>query len=747
MKKLLLLAVIASSYCAFGQRLNSLQPANDLQLTSRTQLGATTSQVKTLNCIDTLRYPQAKQQILGANSAWLFDIWNADNEAISQTFLNSGPLTISGVEFLGMNNATDGTPSVTVRASIYNVNASNVPTTLITSGDVTLTSTTAAYRYVNFTPVVVSGNYAVVIDVISANGIFTCYINNPAPGQTYDEDFSRIKSSYYPQSNGAFVSVPVLTTDAVNFASGPYNFEAMVAPMVSYMINTDFTVNTTPSCLGTPVTFTNTTTPAGIFDSRMNNFQKFEAFFQGAVTDSTFVYEMNPTTLVWQANHSYTYGTAATHNPTLYTLGGFWTSCTDFKTTPVVVNPVDNSSFSFSGSTLCSGTGTETPTVSLAGGTFTSSPAGLTINASTGEVDLVASTEGTYTVTYTTAGTCPSSTNNPLTLTSAPDASFTFAQAAFCSADTDPTPVFGAGASSGAFSSTTGLVINGANGIVDLSASTAGTYTVTNTIAASGACPSATETFDISIATTPTATVSGGGDFCGTGTLPVNIALTGAGPWDVIYSDGTNTTTESGVAASPFVINASANGTYTVTSVTSGTCSSTGVGTASVTFNPIPAVTLASFSGMCVDHAPLTLTGGLPAGGAYSGVGVAGGIFNPTTAGAGTHTITYEYEDGNNCSADATQTIIVDACAAINELNNLNIVVAPNPANDIVTINFNGGKDLSYYVISEDGKIVINAKVITAGSESFSVKTFAQGMYFVHLSNEDGTTVKKIVVQ
>lgn len=741
MKKLLLLAIIAGSYSAFGQRLNSLQPADNSLVMTKTQTGATTSQVKTLNCIDTLRYPQAKEQILGTNQFFSgFSVWEEDNESVSQTFLNSGNLTVTGVEFIGAREVT-GAATVVVNAAIYNVDASNVPTTIIGSGNVTLTSTTYGYYYATFPSALsVTGNYAVVLTPTNAGGILNLYINNELAGQTYDELFARFYSDYASYPNpGVWNTIPVFTPG--------YNYEPIVAPIVSYTINTDFTALASPSCLGTPVTFTNTTTPASIFDSRMNNFQKFEAYFQGAVTDSTFVYEMAPGTLVWQANHSYTYGTAATHNPTLFTLGGFWTSCTDFKTNPVIVNPVDNSSFSFSGSTLCSGTGTETPTVSLAGGTFSSSPAGLTINASTGEVDLVASTEGTYTVTYTTAGTCPSSTNNPLTLTSAPDASFTFAQAVFCSADTDPSPVFGVGASSGAFSSTTGLVINATNGIVDLSASTAGTYTVTNTIAASGACPSATETFDISVATTPTATVSGGGNFCGTGTLPVNIVLTGSGPWDVVYSDGTNTTTENGVATSPLVINASANGTYTVTSVTSGTCSSTGIGTATVTFNPIPTVALGSFSGMCVDHAPLTLTGGTPAGGTYSGLGVATGVFNPTTAGVGTHTITYEFVDGNNCSAEATQTIIVDACAAINELSNLNIVVAPNPANDIVTINFNGGKDLSYYVISEDGKIVINAKVITAGSESFSVKTFAQGMYFVHLSNEDGTTVKKIVVQ
>ncbi|MBY0426658.1 MAG: hypothetical protein K2Q22_13545, partial [Cytophagales bacterium] len=56
----------------------------------------------------------------------------------------------------------------------------------------------------------------------------------------------------------------------------------------------------------------------------------------------------------------------------------------------------------------------------------------------------------------------------------------------------------------------------------------------------------------------------------------------------------------------------------------------------------------------------LALYGGSPAGGTYSGTGVTGGnTFNPTTAGLGTHTITYTY---NGCSNTAINTITVATC-------------------------------------------------------------------------------------
>jgi PKD repeat protein len=65
------------------------------------------------------------------------------------------------------------------------------------------------------------------------------------------------------------------------------------------------------------------------------------------------------------------------------------------------------------------------------------------------------------------------------------------------------------GSSAGVFSSTGGLVfLNTATGLVDVSASTAGIYTVTNTIAAAGGCALVSATSGIEIITSPVATFS-----------------------------------------------------------------------------------------------------------------------------------------------------------------------------------------------------------------------------------------------
>ena len=75
----------------------------------------------------------------------------------------------------------------------------------------------------------------------------------------------------------------------------------------------------------------------------------------------------------------------------------------------LTINPLESSAFSYADSTLCTGDFPEPVIISGAqGGTFSSSPNGLTIDNLTGEIDPSTSQVGTYTVSYTTGGQCPS---------------------------------------------------------------------------------------------------------------------------------------------------------------------------------------------------------------------------------------------------------------------------------------------------------------------------------------------------
>jgi hypothetical protein len=100
--------------------------------------------------------------------------------------------------------------------------------------------------------------------------------------------------------------------------------------------------------------------------------------------------------------------------------------------------------------------------------------------------------------------------------------------------------------------------------------------------------------------------------------------------------------------------------TYTVTGASIWNCISQA--SVTVTVNPLPVVSVAAFDSICSNAAALTLTGGTPAGGTYSGTGVVNNIFTPSVAGIGTHTIEYMYSDGNGCSGSASSTITVKNC-------------------------------------------------------------------------------------
>lgn len=893
-KSLLLLSLCCGSMLGFAQQFSkpALTPASSNQMMQLKRPASSNSGVKSLLCSDTLRYPYAKEDIIGGGQFYTgFGVYQPFNESVSQTFLNSGTLSISGVEIYGARNGTvaGAAATVTVNAAIYNVDASNVPTTLVGSGTVTITSTAYLLYYVNFsTPLAVTGNYAIVLKPTNANGILNLFINDEAPGQSYDELYTRFYSEWSGDANpGVWNTMPV-------YSGGAGNFEPIIAPIVSYTINTQFIPSATTVCQGTPVTYTNATTPTGALGNRMMNYQVFRTHFGAAPTDSTYVYDMdNLSPYIWNGTTTYTHPTAGTYDVMLATNGGFWSSCFDYTTHAITVNPapaaptvtpggpttfcpgesvtltsstatgntwstgatsqsitvstagsytvtttaagctsaasaaqtvtvsaLDNATFTYPSNSICDAAPNQTPTTSVAG-TFSATPAGLTfVSTSTGEINVAGSTSGSYTVTYTTSGTCPNTSTQTVVISGAPDATFTYAQSSYCSAAANPSPVFGAGASAGAFSSTTGLVINASTGVINLASSTPGAYVVTNSIAASGSCPASSEVYNVTITASPTATVSGGGQLCGTGTIPVSIALTGTGPWDLTYTDGTTPTTVNGIATSPYTVNATANGTFTVSNVTAAGCSNTGTGSATVTFNANPTVTftpvgtvcdnanpvalvatptggsfsgstgvsgatfnpagltpgsvtltytytdanncsgtasstftlnaapnatLGTFEDVCLQAASFGLTGGLPAGGAYSGTGVSGGNFDPATAGVGSKIITYTVT-ANGCSDAVTQTIVVEDCAGLEEAADFGLEIYPNPASSVVMIKT--GKDVTFSMISEDGKMVYPLSSLSMNSETqLEVSHLAKGVYFLRFNNAQGTLVQKVIVK
>lgn len=154
-------------------------------------------------------------------------------------------------------------------------------------------------------------------------------------------------------------------------------------------------------------------------------------------------------------------------------------------------------------SPLCSSGGDESPELAAdftSGGSF-SSTAGLVINATTGLIDVSASTPGTYTVTYAVPpGACSSagSSTAQVTIVGVAAASITYPGGPFCS-DSDPVQVLLNGTGGGSFSTSPGLAIDPVTGTISPSGSQPGTYSVTYTITPPPPCEPFTATTQVVI--------------------------------------------------------------------------------------------------------------------------------------------------------------------------------------------------------------------------------------------------------
>ncbi|MHC1707236.1 MAG: cohesin domain-containing protein [Bacteroidales bacterium] len=156
--------------------------------------------------------------------------------------------------------------------------------------------------------------------------------------------------------------------------------------------------------------------------------------------------------------------------------------------------------------------------------------------------------------------------------------------------------------------------------------------------------------------------VTGGGSYCqgGQGVL-VGLANSETTIIYQLFIDGINS--GSPVFGTGGVINfgyQTVPGVYTVVGLNLfNGCTQLMIGSVTVT-EIVPNVTWpATLPDICQNSSPYPLTGGLPAGGTYSGNGVIGGFFDPVIAGNGVHVLTYTYTDTYGCSGSATNTIVV----------------------------------------------------------------------------------------
>ena len=140
---------------------------------------------------------------------------------------------------------------------------------------------------------------------------------------------------------------------------------------------------------------------------------------------------------------------------------------------------------------------TPAPTITGQSGVFSESTGNLSIDSLTGVINVNNSTAGTYTVVYTTNGSCPNTVNNTVTINALDGATFAYSsnslpQTGTASLTTTPTT------SGGVFSAyPSGLSINSSTGEIDLAASTIQSYKIFYETSGAG-CPNSS-TFDLAV--------------------------------------------------------------------------------------------------------------------------------------------------------------------------------------------------------------------------------------------------------
>jgi hypothetical protein len=307
--------------------------------------------------------------------------------------------------------------------------------------------------------------------------------------------------SYYVFSSNE--TLAGINSDLANFGVNAYdmatlNFNTNGGPNYSYTVATPPTsiisYSGTPYCSnGGTASVTNTGTAGGTYSSTagLNINGTTGAINLGSSTAGTY---------------AVTYTIAPNGSCSVYT-----------STTNVTVSQAPAATISYAGSPFCSTASSANATlVGTAGGTY-SSTSGLSINAFTGAINIAGSTAGSYIVTYTIPaanGCALFTTTTPITITTAPAATISYGTSPYCS-NAGSANVTSTGTLGGAYSSTTGLSLNASTGAVNLGTSTAGTYTVTYTIASNGGCPAFTTSAPITITAANNATINyAGSPFC-----------------------------------------------------------------------------------------------------------------------------------------------------------------------------------------------------------------------------------------
>ncbi len=626
-------------------------------------------------------------------------------------------------------------------SSTYTATASGTYTVTITDGSTGCSNTSA--------------DYAVVIDAMPtaynvtggpfcAGGNISIGLSNSQSGYSYTlyKDAESMGASYTQTGTGSALTFTVNSAAAGTYTIQATNGTCQVAMTGSATVNPAPTANAgadASTCVSSAYT---------VSDASASNYASIAWTEDGAGSITADATTLTPTYTPAAGDA----GNTVTLTLTATALGGC-TNVSDTKALYVYPASVGGTATA-TASTVCSGTGT---TITLTGYTGTiqwqSSTNGTDYSNIT---DATASTLNTGNLTATTyyravvtSGSCSSANSSVATVTVNP----AFTAGAIASGDEticyngDPANIAEGTAASGGDgtyiykwqSTTAATPVEG--DWSDISGATSTSYDpptgLTTTTKyrrlvsdelCSGGYVASSGVRTVTVRPQVTGTISGTATICAGSSTQISVALTGTANWSLTYTDGTTPVTVTGITASPYTFNVSpsATTTYTLTAVSDANCTGTYSGSAVVTVNPLPTITLGASPSVCagITSANLPYTGTTNSPTQYrvdfdataEGQGFADVVYTalpatpititvPGGATAGTYNANLYVKNANNCESAATAfTVEVKALPTITSAS-----VSPTSACGSGTFTFSATPSAGtvvWYTASTGGSVV-----------------------------------------
>jgi PKD repeat protein len=426
---------------------------------------------------------------------------------------------------------------------------------------------------------------------------------------------------------------------------------------------------------------------------------------------------------------------AGTYNPVVTVLDA--NGCSATASTTVNVFPKDSAVFNYSSTDYCINDPNPVPNISgTPGGTFTCNTC--VVNAVTGEVNLLASGAGTHTLTYTTSGTCPDSSQQTLTIYTIANTNINPA-GPFCEMGV---PYQLTAATPGGVWSGNGIIDSNL-GIFDASAAGAGTHTITYTI--SGSCSNSSN-INIDVYANAAVNIHTSDTSVCNNVFGFNLMADAGGIWS-----GTQVT-DMNNGQGFFNTTSIPAGTYWAVYTIPGLCGDTDSIQVNVSEYPIASFTY-SQTGNIINFTSTSSTYGntqaLSYQWSYSNDGGStwnnfSTLQNPLfTATHGTYIFCLAVTTGSVCGIETACTTVVINNVISSDI--LTLQIYPNPSNGIIYIENINTHHLQGVIYDLSGKAIFTSSTNT-NKWQIDISYLPEGVYYLNLTGDEVNITQKIIL-